>query len=105
MTELILLNSNLTVYITLQNFPVDTLRPFSESLIKKGFTVNLPTAIQQMQVQAGPFAAKGTTTALGIVYGFRRIDLQITNNITSPNENVEEVFAALHSIGYPPKNQ
>ncbi len=54
-----------------------------------------------MQVQSGPFATKGTTTALGIAYGFRRIDFQITNNITSPHENIQEVFSALTTIGYP----
>jgi hypothetical protein len=103
MVELIVLNSNLTIIITLQNWPVDTLSPFADSLIKKGFTVNRPTAIQQMQVQAGPFAAKGTITALGIEYATRRILMQITNNITSPNENLEEVLSALTTIGYPPQ--
>ena len=103
MVELIILNSNLTIFITLQNWPVDTLRPFSESLIKRGFTVNFPTAIQQMQVQSGPFASKGTTTALGIAYGFRRIDMQITNNITTPHDNVKEIFSTLTTIGYPPQ--
>ena len=101
--ELIVLNSNLTVVITLQNWPVDTLGPFAESLIRKGFLVNRPTAIQQMQVQTGPFASKGTTTALGIEYGARRIPMQITNNITSPHENVNEVLSALTTIGYPPQ--
>lgn len=103
LADLIVLNSNLTVAITLQNWPVDTLGPFADTLIKKGFTVNRPTSIQQMQVQSGPFASKNTTTGLGIDYGSRRVVLQITNNITNPQENVKEVFAVLTSIGYPPQ--
>jgi hypothetical protein len=103
MVELIVLNSNLTVAITLQNWPMDTVSPFADSLIRKGFTVNRPTAIQQMQVTSGPFAAKGTTSALAVDYAARRILLQITNNITSPQENVGEVLLALTSIGYPPQ--
>jgi hypothetical protein len=103
LVELIVLNSNLTVIITLQNWPVDTFQPFAEALVRKGFIVNRPTAIQQMQVQSGPFASKGNTTALTIEYVNRRILMQITNNITSPQDNLEEVFSALTTIGYPPQ--
>lgn len=103
MVELIILNANLTVTITMQNWPIDTVNPFAESLIRKGFTVNRPTTVQQMYVQSGPFAAKETTTALGIEYQYRRIVMQITNNISSPQENVREVFSALSTIGYPPQ--
>jgi hypothetical protein len=89
--------------ITLQNWPADTLSPFSEALIKKGFKVNLPTAIQQLQVQSGPFASKGTTTGLAIDYPTRRVLIQVTNNVTSPHDNLKEILAALTSIGYPPQ--
>ena len=69
--------------------------------MRKGFRVNTPTAIQQMEVQSGPFASKGSTTGLGVDYSTRRISMQITNNKTSPQENLKEILAVIDSIGYP----
>jgi hypothetical protein len=102
--NLIIVNSSLTVVITLQNWPQDTFGPFADALIKKGFDVNLPTTVQAMQVQsAAPFARKGSTTGLGIEYPARRIPIQITNNVTNPQDNINEVFAVLRGIGYAPE--
>jgi hypothetical protein len=100
--DLIILNSSLTIVITLQNWTQDTFGPFSDALIKRGFAVNLPTTVQQLQVQAtAPFARKGKITGLVTDYPNRRIVMQITNNITSPHENVEEILSILQSIGFP----
>lgn len=101
MTDLIIVNSSLTVIITLQNWPQDTFGPFADALIKKGFDVNLPTNAQA--IQPLPFARKGSTTAIGIEYAARRIPLQITNNITNPQDNINEVFSVLRGIGYTPE--
>lgn len=104
MSDLIIVNSSLTVIITLQNWPQDTVGPFADALIKKGFDVNLPTTVQTMQVQAAaPFARKGSTTGIGIEYPARRIPIQITNNITNPQDNIIEVYSVLRGIGYTPE--
>jgi hypothetical protein len=90
------------IILTLQSWPQDTAGPLIDALIRKGFRVNLPSTVQQIQVSSSqPFASKGTTTALGVDYMNRRIAIQITNNINSPEENVKEVFSILSSIGYP----
>jgi hypothetical protein len=92
MRDLIILNSNMRVMITLQNWTMDTLTPFTNALYQKGF--NIGQTPQQI-------AMKGTTSNIQIDYPNRRISIYITNNITSPNENVEEILSALSHIGYP----
>jgi hypothetical protein len=71
---------------------MDTLTPFTNALYQKGF--NIGQTPQQI-------AMKGTTSNIQIDYPNRRISIYITNNITSPNENVEEILSALSHIGYP----
>ena len=96
-----ILNSSLTVFITLQNWTADNHGILFQTLIKKGFTVPTPTAVQQMQGQIIPVARKGTTTALTVDHANRKIILQITNEINTPNKNIEEVFDVLSEIGFP----
>lgn len=100
MADLIVLNSSLTVTITLQIFQPDSFLPFMDELIKKGFMVNQPKYIQQTQVETGPLARKGTITNLQIDYITRRIFIQITNNIKSPQDDLTEILSVLYSIGY-----
>jgi hypothetical protein len=98
MTNLITVNSSLTVVVTLQNWPQDTMGPFVDALIQKGFDVNIPA------VQSGmPFAKKGNTSGLALDYLSRRISIQITNNITNPEHNISELFSVLKGIGYMPE--
>jgi hypothetical protein len=99
MTQTVL-NSSLTVMLTLQVFQPDSFLPFMDELIKKGFMVNHPRIIQETQVETGPLARKGTTTNIAIDYINRRIVIQITNNIKSPHENLNEILSVLYAIGY-----
>jgi hypothetical protein len=86
----------------MQYWPQGTFMPFMDELVKKGFIVSQPQFIQQMQVQSQPLARKGTTTSVGIDYNTRRVVVQITNEVTSPNENVMEILSVLTKIGFPP---
>lgn len=99
--SLIILNSSLTVTITLQNWTPDNIGSLYDTLVKKGFTISQLTATQQLQGMAVPIARKGTTTAFTIDNNTRRLIFQITNEINSPNTNIKEVLDVLTEIGFP----
>ncbi len=101
MVNSIILNSSLTVGITLQNWTADNHGIFLDGLIKKGFTLIPPNPVQQMQGEPAPIAHKTKTTAIWIDHFTRRIDLQITNENTKPNENIKEILDVLAIIGFP----
>lgn len=103
MTDLAVLNSSLTVNLILQNWTPDTFLPFMDQLIKKGFLVSQPKMIEQTQVMSGPLARKATTTDVEVDYRARRIFIQITNNVNSPHENVNEILSILSAMGYEPR--
>jgi hypothetical protein len=96
MIQLEIRNSSLGVFITLQYWPVHTFMPFLQALGRNGFTIsppplgNPPTTI----------AWKDSTSSVGVDYTNRRVFLQITNNLSSPHENVTEILSVLSSIGY-----
>lgn len=92
--DLIILNSNIFVIITLQNWTQDTFKPLMITLAQNGFTLGESPLY---------LAMKGTTTNVQVDYYNRRITIQITNNNTAPNENLEEIFSILSQIGYPSK--
>jgi hypothetical protein len=102
MVDLAVLNSSLSVNIILQSWTQDTFLPFMDTMIRKGFTVSQPKRVEAAVVQSAPLGRKGTTTDIEIDYNTRRIFVQITNNLNSPHENVEEIFAILSAIGYDP---
>jgi len=101
MIQLIILNSSLTVSVTLQNWTPDNIGSLYETLIKKGFTVPQLTPTQQMQGLSAPTARKGTTTAFTVDHAIRRLMFQITNEINSPNTNIQEILDVLTEIGFP----
>ena len=101
MTQLIILNSSLTVSVTLQNWTPDNIGSLYDTLIKKGFSVSQLTSAQQLQGQFVPHARKGTTTAFTVDQATRRLIFQITNEINSPNKNIEEILEVLKEVGFP----
>lgn len=90
-------NSSLNVYLTLQYWPDDSFMPFIDAMIKREFIMNPPSASPRPLLT---LARKGTTSGVGIDYPNRRVFVQITNNINSPDENVTEILSILSNIGY-----
>lgn len=98
MLNLVILNSSLTVSITLQSWTPDYQGPLIDSLTKQGFMAN---PLQQNQLQTGPFFHKKEIRGLGIDHVNRRIFFQITNNNSAPHQNILEVLRTLSAIGFP----
>lgn len=98
MPNLVILNSSLSVSITLQNWTQDNQVPLIDSLMKQGFMTN---PFQQNQIQTAPFFRKKEITSLWIDHVNRRIFFQITNNNSAPHRNIQEVLTILSGIGFP----
>jgi hypothetical protein len=96
MAKLDILNSSLTTTITLQSWPYDTFLPFLQGLIRMGFTINPSRTLSTL-------AYKKTTTNIAVDYTYRRVSIQIGNNKSTPQENVNEIFSVLSEIGYSPQ--
>ena len=61
-----------------------------------GFSLNSSRSLSAL-------AHKNTTTNISVDYTYRRITIQIGNNRSSPQENVNEIFSVLSEIGYSPQ--
>ena len=70
--------------------------PLLQVLGKNGFVITSPSLGKPLTT----IAWKGTTSNVGVDYTTRRVFLQITNNLSSPHENVIEILSVLSSIGY-----
>ena len=96
MIQLRIRNSSLAVFITLQYWPGSSIMPFLQGLRKNGFNITSPSLAQSPTT----IAWKDSTSNVGVDYASRRVFFQITNNLSSPHENVAEILSLLSSIGY-----
>jgi hypothetical protein len=94
-------NSTFVVYITIQNWSPDNSGTLLDNLARVGFTVQ-PVNPMVMFVggQMGPNVKKGTTTSLAIDNQNRRVVLTVSNELTDPSRNIQEVLNALSATGF-----
>ena len=92
--KLSIYNSSINVSIALQYWNVDSWLPLMEMMGKKGYTIDYSQPTQ-------PIVYKATTTFFRIDSVNKRITFYITNNIESPNTNLEEILQILSLVGFP----
>lgn len=98
MVQSIILGSSLGVFITMKIWTGDNQVLLFDALQKRQFIIS---QLQNPQGQIIQSIRKGTTTSFQVENQFRRIVIQITNELNSPEKNLNEVLDALSEIGFP----
>ncbi len=101
MPSLIIQSATISVTITIQNWLPDNHGPLFDNFAKKGFIIQQPTAIQLLQGQMVPYSQKGTTSSVIVDNAARRVIATITNELTDPSKNIEDILGVMNLTGFP----